>query len=62
MLGEYAAGPLSYLQGLDGSITPAVSVRPPVPEPSSLALLVVRLRGLLGGLLFGFVRRSVLNG
>jgi PEP-CTERM motif len=51
--GNYAAAPLSYLQGLDGSITPAISARPPVPEPSSLALLAV---GLVAWLSFAFAR------
>jgi PEP-CTERM motif len=56
--GDYASSLSSYVQGLIGSITPAVSVRPPVPEPSSLALITL---GFLACLWFGFTRRRALK-
>jgi hypothetical protein len=53
--GDYAAGPLSYFQGLIGDITPSVSVPAPVPEPSSLELLVL---GFLAFLPIGITWRK----
>jgi PEP-CTERM motif-containing protein len=51
---------LAVYEGLEGSITPAVSAPPPnVPEPSSLVLLAV---GFLACLWFGFARKRTLNG